>query len=545
VPAITDTPQPDAHDPEFYPPAWKQVGLGQTVHFSTAVIDQDLDETRVEVTGLPTSATFDAITQTITWTPTPRDKPVGTFTLAISQPTRDKSSAITFSIAVVDHPVPPPVAPPQRPVIETLLMIRQPGRLVDVNREWPIDRLLEVGAETFRLQLPPERRAKLQHHLDGQTAFAQLLAGLAKTHANPRLDPESSEFDREAFADPQSWKIVAFRPRIDKAWAELRVVYQATRAPEPVFAMFRLRPVVEYVPALPRPDEERTANNRLFLALVARHLMKDGGPNPAFDSDEAAESRAVAALMTELLSFDDTRTQPYLHGFEIGIALGARMGGGSARNSDGSYRSGDGWAWSAQKPFVTADGTAQAYVNVAIPGFWTAAAAASDGASWEPSCAPRFARAAAHAPGFDVLCRATMGLVDLPSVEGGRLVSGKIDANDLYLEHKRVWSVEQLALDDGRRDVGEENGMTCSQCHIRDFGVHDYSDAANVDPRRGTPTTRNHALPSLNFQIVPGADWQAFTLEFLAHQECRARDMLARYLGRDAAKGLGCPLAKE
>ena len=145
----------------------------------------------------------------------------------------------------------------------------------------------------------------------------------------------------------------------------------AMNAPEPVFAMFRLRPVVEYVPALPRPQEELEANNKLFLGMVAKHLMKDGGVNPKFVKDEAAHGKAVAALMTELMTFDDTKTKPYLHGFEIGIALEARMGGGSARSDDGSYKSGDGWGWSAQKPFQTSDGAGQAYVNVTIPGFWT------------------------------------------------------------------------------------------------------------------------------------------------------------------------------
>src|SRR5215831_11480690 len=65
----------DSHEPEFFPPAWKQVGVGQKVAFSTAVIDQDLDETRSEVTKLPDSAKFDAITQTIVWTPTKADMP--------------------------------------------------------------------------------------------------------------------------------------------------------------------------------------------------------------------------------------------------------------------------------------------------------------------------------------------------------------------------------------------------------------------------------------------------------------------------------------
>src|SRR5438105_1359019 len=74
TPTPTPTPEPPKpavvqHDPEFYPPAWKKVGVGQTVYLSTAVIDQDLEETAVTVTKLPASAKFDAITQTITWTP--------------------------------------------------------------------------------------------------------------------------------------------------------------------------------------------------------------------------------------------------------------------------------------------------------------------------------------------------------------------------------------------------------------------------------------------------------------------------------------------
>jgi hypothetical protein len=538
---------PDAHEPEFFPPAWKQVGVGQKVAFSTAVIDQDLDETRSEVTKLPDSAKFDAITQTIVWTPTKADMPKAEFELQVSQPGRSKTVTKTFSIEVVAKPVPPPTAAKQSAVIETLLLIHTPKRLEQVNKDWPLDKLLQVGADTFRLQFPEEQRAKLEKPLDGKTAYTQFLSQLAITQGNKRLDPSAPEFDKDAFGDPRSWKIVAFRPRIDKAWTELRVVYQAVKAPEPVFAMFRLRPVVEYLPALPRPDEERDANNKLFLGMVAKHLMKDGGPNPKLDKDEAAHGKAVSALMTELMTFDDTKTKPYLHGFEIGIAIEARMGGGSARNPDGSYNSGDGWAWSAQKPFRTADGTSQAYVNVSIPGFWTEAVASKDNKTWVPKCAPRWDRGdPAHVPGYEVLCRPTMGFVDLPGMKDGKPLNGKIDANNLYFEHKKRWTVEKLALEDGRRDLGEENGITCAQCHIRNFGMHDYGDPANVDPSKGVPKAPNHAIATLNFQIIPSASgvWEAFTLEFLQHQECRGKMLFEQYLGADAAKGLTCPLAK-
>ena len=86
--------------------------------------------------------------------------------------------------------------------------------------------------------------------------------------------------------------------------------------------------------------------------------------------------------------------------------------------------------------------------------------------------------------------------------------------------------------------------MTCAQCHIRNFGMHDYGDPANVDPSKGMPKASNHALATLNFQILPAATWEPFTLEFLAHQECRGKQFLEQYLGAAAAKGLRCSLAK-
>jgi len=535
----------DSSPPELFAPAWKKVAVGQTISFATTAIDQDLDETRTAIVKAPASAKFDALTQTVVWTPTAADAPRGEFEIEITQPGRSKTFTKKFSIAVVKGPpVATPTAPAQSPIIETLLMIRQPERLVDINEAWPLTKLLEVGAETFKLQFPAERRAKITDPLDGAQAFRQMLYGLAVTHDNARLDPSSPDFDRQAFGDPTTWKIVAVRPRIDRAWTELRVVYQAMNAHEPVFAMFRLRPVVEYVPALPRPDEEKEANNKIFLGMVAKHLMKDGGVNKDFVKDKAAHSKAVAALMTELMTYDDTRTKPYLHGFMIGIATEARMGGGSARNADGTYKSGDAWGWSAMKPFISSGGPIQVYQNVAIPGFWTDTKPSADNKTWVLVCSHRFNPASTFIPGYEILCRKTMGIVDLPAMRDGRVVNGKADANNLYFTHKKKWSVEKLALEDSRRDVGEENGMTCSQCHIRNFGMHDWKDAGAVDPSKGLPKKPNKKLATLNFQIIPGATWEAFTLDFLKHQECRAKLLYEKYLGAEAAKGLTCPLAK-
>ncbi len=554
VPAPTPAPTPAPatpvakadRTPEFFPPAFKKLGVGQKVSFGVPVIDQDLDITIVEVTKLPASAKFDAITQTITWTPAKADQPKAEFEIHISQPKLGKVESKTFSIEVDDKKQELPVAEEQSAVIETLLMIRQPKRLELVNKDWPLDKLLRWSADNFKPQFTDENRAKLDKKpLVTKALFEQFLKNQAETHGNPRMDPKAREFDKKSFGDPKSWKIVAFRPRIDKAWTELRVVYQAVNAPEPVFAMFRIRPVTEYVPALPRPEPERIANNKVFLGLVAKHLLDNGAPSEKFLKDQAAHGKAVAAFMNEFIKYDESKKEKYLKTFSIGIAMEARMGGGSARKADGSYDHGDGWGWSAQKPFQTQDAKSQSYVNVTIPGFWTSTVPSKDGKAWEPKCGPRWTAGTAENPGgYEAICRKTMGFVDLPDASGEKVKSSRIDANHLFVEHKNVFMVKDLALDDGRRDVGEENGQTCAQCHIRNFGMHDYSDLANVDPSKGVPKTRNRKITTLNFQIIPSTHWEEFTLEFLKHQECRGKEMFDEFLGPDAAKGLTCPLAR-
>jgi hypothetical protein len=82
--------------------------------------------------------------------------------------------------------------------------------------------------------------------------------------------------------------------------------------------------------------------------------------------------------------------------------------------------------------------------------------------------------------------------------------------------------------------------MTCAQCHIRNFGVRDHADAATASPRAGLPRAPNRALPTLNFQIVPSTRWEAYTLDFMADQECKAQAFLTAELGK--APKLTCTL---
>lgn len=540
-PPDPDPPVAADQVPEVFPPAWKTVGVGQKISFAVTAIDQDLEETRVEVTSMPATATFDAITQTVTWTPSKKDLPAAKFVLEVANLGGDGAITRTFShtweIAVVKKKQPVPVAARQSATVETLLTIREPARLTAVNKAFPFDKFLLRGAELFRATLPPEAQTKLAK-LDKKKLFESFLTGLAATHGNPRLDPKSKLFDKKTFGDPKAWKIVAVRPRIDKKWTELRVVYQAVKAPEPVFAMFRVRPTWD-VPTL--PPEARAYNNKVFLELVWKHLLDDGKPSEKHLGNAKGHGKAVAALVTELLAHDDSKTNPWARAGFSALPTEARMGGGSRRNDDGTYRSGDGWAWSVMKPMANADGTAQAYVNIAIPGFWTHTVASPDGAAWVGKCAPKFdPDEAYHAPGYEVLCRKAQGFVDLPAIVDGKVTPAKIDAVNLFVDHKQGDMVSLLALDDGRRDHGEENGLTCAQCHMRNFTVRDHGDPATAAPGKGTPRAANAAIATLNFQIIPTTTWEVFTLEFMKDQECKAAKQIEQFVGKPS--GLTCPL---
>ena len=344
--------------PETFAPGWKAVGVGQTISFSVAAIDQDLDDVKVEVMSMPASAKFDPITQTVTWTPTKADLPKANFTLAVTELTGPGAGqppqSVSWDIAVAKKKQPVPTAPWAGDAAETLFTIREPKRVEATAKAYPFDELLAWSAETMRAPLPPEAAAKLPP-LDKALLFKQFLKNLAVTHGNPRLDPDAPTFDKATFGDPKDWRLVVVRPRIDKKFHELRLVYQAVKAPEPVFAMFRVRPV-EDLPTL--PPEAKAENNKVFAELFWKHLLTaDGAVNPKWKKDPKAHGAAVAAFVKGVLSYQGAA--PWARSAFIALPTEARLGGGTTRNPDGTYASGDGWAWSVQKPMVAGDGATQ------------------------------------------------------------------------------------------------------------------------------------------------------------------------------------------
>lgn len=518
------TPTAPNARPVFFSPPQTQVGIGQTVHFAITAIDPDGDEVASEVVSMPPSATLDPITVTVKFTPTKADGPRANFTIRLTELRLDGSKAEyleTFGLDVVAKTVAPPVPRRERAVVENLLTIRQPAVLKAVERQWPFAKMLTRAAQ---LKLGTALKAA-----SPQRAFESFLASLARAHQNPRVDPDNAAFDRDAFGDPNSWHLIAVRPRVDKAFMELRLVYQATRAPEPVFAMFRLR-VVPGTPDL--PPEAKPYGNQVFSKLVLDHFFNKDGEfaTDAYDST-AAHAKAVSAFVTKVIEFTDEKV-PYGRGSFLALATEARLGGGSRRNPDGTYAAGDGWGWAVQQPSVATDGDI-AYANVPIPGFWTSVVPSDDGKQWVGKCAKRFhPDSPGHAPGYEALCRVASGFVDLPAIADGKVVSSTVDATNLFREHKQIHAIAELPLRDPRRDHGEENGMTCSECHVRNFAVRNYGDAGGASPAGGMPTTLNAPLALTNFVIVPTDAWSEFTLNFMKDQECKAKEALATFGGR-------------
>jgi hypothetical protein len=522
--------------PEFFLPPHRAVGRGQKVSFGLAAIDPEMDTVRVDLIEKPASASYDPYTLTVTWTPTARDAPAGHFTAKVTETQRDGGKVRTylhpFSIPVTRGRQPEPRARALAPVVETLITVHDPARLTEVNKKFPFDLMLERGALMLQKDLPADQQAKLGTP-DRRALYQSFLKELAWLHDNPRLDPDSKEFDRASFGDPKSWKVITVRPRLDKKWQEVRVVYQAANAPEPVFAMFRFRPTTD-----PAPPEAREVNNKVFSQSVYDAFFdQDGRLEAKLADDPSAHARALATWLEGVLSYKDPE-QGWARASFLALPTEARMGGGSTRGPDGAYASGDGWAWSVLKPLPAGDGSSQAYQSMPIPGFWTAMQPAGD--TWKPVCAPRFdPHDAGHAPGYGVLCRAELGLVDLPELDDGKVAKSKRDAHNLFVEHKLEHSVAGLPLRDPRRDLGEENGMTCSQCHTRDFGVRDYY--LDLDPKNGAPGVANPAIPTTNFIIVPTTGWEPYTIQFQQDQECKARKAMKELLGKETS--LTCPLA--
>lgn len=539
------------HPPEFEYPPYHQVPPGKEIAFGLHAIDQDGDVIAVELVEKPASASYDPVTLTVRWKPTAKDAPAGRFLVKVTETQRQggakRAFTYDFGIAVVAGARAAVEPPPLGPAVELLITIHDAARLAQVNKDWPLTKVLDVVRRVEGAKVAGDQ-AKRQD-TDAKTLYADMLGALALRHNNNRLNPTAKEFDKKAFGDPAAWKIVTVRPRLDKLQQELRIVYQNEQVAEPVYVMFRFR-LVRDLPPGELPAESLDLNNKEFTRLTYEAFFTGDALNPKFVTDKKAHGKAVSAYVGAVLSYQSDK--PHMGTEFLALPTEARFGGGSLRDANGAYVSGDGWAWAVIKakwipvPGAEKDGiTRLALMSIPIPGFTTEIAPSADKGKWTTVCAPKFdPDNPKHTAGWEVLCRKKQGFTDLPVVDAsGKVSSGAIDAANLYVDHKRGDMVATVALDDPRRDNFEENGMTCSQCHVRSFANGDLRDAAVRDPKAKRMPAASPPIATTFFNIVPEETWRPFTIEFQRFQECLFRDAIRRYQGVETK--LTCPLVAE
>lgn len=533
--------------PDFEIPAYRSVGIGQEIAFGLEVIDEDQDDVRVELVERPESARFDPLTLTVVWKPTGRDVPLGLFKVRLTETQRgtDEKRVFEHSFSIdVGRRTPKPVAGPLSPEVETLITIHDPERLKLINRSLPLDKLLAHSAATKALDLPDEERAALAR-IDGKVLYYDVLRGLATANENPTVHPDTGAFDKKIWGDPRSWELIAVRPRLDKSWHELRLVYKAQRSPAATYVMFKMRPTSDEN----LPPEAREYNNKLFSKMVVEALFDaEGNLDRKLFTNKRLHAKQVEKLVLDIITYREG-DRPWAHGTFLGLPSEARLGGGSKRNEDGSYKSGDAWAWNVMK--VKPHDGRMTFVNVPIKGF--AAAVKAGAAGWEMTCGsvfdPKSERRDERLTG---LCRDT-GHVDLPATSNGygdsdeapgtKIASSLVDATNMFRNHKEKLMTTDLDLRDPRRDIFEENGMTCSQCHVRKFGVRDMYDRTAYDPSAGAPTKMNKSQAPTFFVITPTERWQPYAIDFQEKQQCKFKKAIETDLGLKTS--LECPLMAE
>lgn len=548
-PAPAPAPKPINEPPTMELPVYEVIGVGQEIGFGIEVIDLESDEIVVELIDKPESASWDPYTLTVAWKPTAADIPQGEFTAKITEKRRDTGEVRVnthhFSIAVTPRTQRLPVARPLGAAVETLITIHDAERLAAVNKAWPLDAMLEAAARSMKNDLGESERAGVEV-ADRATLYRTFLGDLAKAHGNKTLDPEAAEFDKALWGNPADWKIIAIRPRLDKKGHEVRVVYKA-KAHAATYAMFRFRPL-----AHGKLDAAGVAENNKLMAqmVVDAFFAKDGDPrplDPALFRDKAAHGKKVAAFVSQILEYQRSAKEPPVT--FLALPTEARLGGGNKRDAEGNYVSGDAWGWTVMKP-KPKDGK-MVMGNIPIKGFVTHIAASADKKSWQMACGPAFDPSSdAHDPRIAKLCRES-GHTDLPGTgdgyreagPGDEVVSSLVDAANLFVDFKRETMVATVSLRDPRRDLFEEKGMSCHQCHVRKFGVRDFYDPAATDPGAGEPRGLNKRQDTTYFVIAPTERWQPYAIDFQHKQECKIKDAIKTALGLETS--LTCPLKAE
>ncbi|HWT01464.1 MAG TPA: hypothetical protein VN256_14540 [Pyrinomonadaceae bacterium] len=523
----------------------KRVGVGQRVTFGLSVIDEETDDLRVELTDRPPSVKYNEKTLTVDWTPTRADGRVGQFAVRITEYPRGggqpRTSLKTFSIEIAPAPVPQPSLPPAPLAVETLISITDPERLATANARWPILAMFDrVAAIEAAKQVKPDNGVQ---PTTGANLFKDALRNLAQLHRNDEINPDSPRYNPQFNAE--NWRLIMVRPRVNKRIFELRLVYKNVVAAEPVFLMPRMRITRLKDPELDKDDAARQKNNKAFATLLHNAFFDGADLKPFVARDKKSYADALADFVSAVVHYGD-KEDPNMQANFAALPHNARLGGDDELDAKGRYVKGDGWALGVMKvvPVERGGRKVLAFSNLPIDGFATSVKPTPDGTAFRRVPAPAFDPGSkSFVPGFDKLVDAGNFSAIPDDHDAGAVRPAMIDSSMFSRDFKLRQMVAETSLRDPRRRLFEERGMTCIQCHVRNFDEGDYLNPGVKNPKEGSPGAARD-IPRLFFVITPD---EGFRPEFFRRNEeeqvGNLKGVLRDYL--DVKVNLESPLASE
>ncbi len=481
-----------------------EIGLGQRMTFGLEVIDEESDNVRIELIEKPKSAQFNQNTLTVDWTPQKSDGESGKFLVKVTELPRDKSReqrTVTkeYNIKIVKNPVKLLELPLTSLEVDALVTIIDPERLVAANKSWNIVNLYQrIGEIEADKQIKPGSDVQTSN---GAQLFRDSLKELAIMHKNPRINPESKAYDK--VWDAENWKLIAVRPRINKKVFELRLVYFNTEAAEQVYLMPRMR-IIRGDDAS-RPEELRQKNNHEFAKLFHDTFFDGENLKPFVANDKTKYGEALNEFITKVLTYNDPK-EPMMRANMAAIPHNSRLGGGNEYDEKGNYLFGDGWALGALKvgPVMRNGKKVLAAISPPIDGFVASIKPNSDGTAFKPVTAPVTDKnSPSYRKGWEEAIDAAHGTVYIPEeMADGTIGRSNIDTTINAFDYKTNFMVAETKLQDPRRRLFEEKGMTCIQCHVRNYDEGDY--LTNLQkPNYAPENPQSRTIPRVFFIITP------------------------------------------
>lgn len=525
----------------------KRVGIGQRITFGISVIDEETDDIRVEMTQKPVSARYNEKTLSVDWTPRKTDGRAGQFAVRITEYPRGggggnpRTFIKTFSIAIEPEFVPLPVVPPAPLAVETLISITDPERLAAANARWPIIAIFDrIAAIEASKQVKPDNAVQ---PTSGAGLFRDALRNLAALHGNEEIDPESPKYNPQFNAE--HWRLIMVRPRVNKRIFELRLVYKNVVAAEPIYLMPRMRITRLKDPELDKDDAARQKNNRTFATMLHRAFFDGADLKPFVARDKKTYGEALADFISQVVNYKELE-DPNMQANFAALPHNARLGGDDLLDEKGRYLRGDGWALGVMKVVPTERNGKKvlAFSNLPIDGFATSIKPTPDNSAFRRVPAPAFdPKSASFVQGFDKLVDVG-NFSAIPDDHDVREVKPAIiDSSMFARDFKQKQMVAETSLRDPRRRLFEERGMTCIQCHVRNFDEGDYLNPGVKNPKEGSPGVARD-VPRLFFVLTPD---EGFRSEFFRRNEDEQvgnlKGVLRDYL--EVKVNLESPLAPE